>query len=73
MANYALRVLEAREKVIALEPRISGEDRLHAVPRGEHGKHVFDSQAPAADDRLATENLRVTGDSIEQVRVRHRT
>lgn len=71
MTDDALSVLQARENVIALELRITGEDRVEAVARGKHGEDVLDGQPPSAADRLAAENLRVKCDAIEKSGISH--
>src|SRR5689334_23348730 len=72
VGDQAPRVLEARLYVLALEPGIPREHRLHGVPRSEHPEDVLHGETASADDRLAAEDLRVACDPVEEGRLRHR-
>src|SRR6266568_4829780 len=65
-------VLQARLDVITLEPRVTGQDRVHGVTDGEHPEDVLHREAAPADDGLAPEDLGVVRDSLEQASLGHR-
>ena len=52
----AVGVDETRLYVLRLEPGVALEDRLRAIPRGEHPENMFDGKSTAADSRFPAED-----------------
>ena len=50
MSHESTRVLETREHVFTLEPRVPLEDRVDRVPHREHPEDMVHGEAPTADD-----------------------
>src|SRR5439155_12685817 len=65
VADDAPRINEAGADIVQFEPRVTLQDRLRRVTRGEHPEHVFDSESMLPDDRLAAEDGRVRCDARE--------
>lgn len=65
VADQAMGVDQAGLNVFSFEPGVPFEDGLEGVARGEHAEDVLDREAPAPDDRLATVDSRIDGDSPE--------
>jgi hypothetical protein len=61
-----MSVCEAGLDVFWFEPGVPFEYGFRRITGGEHPKHVFDGQPPAADDRLPGENRRVYRNSFEK-------
>src|SRR6266851_468949 len=71
VADDAPRVCEAGEDILPLQPRIGAKQIFGAVARCQHSENVLDGETAAADDRFASEDLRVDGDALEKVRFIH--
>jgi len=61
---------EARAHALGLEPRVSREQILSGVARGENPEDVLHGEAVPANDRFSAEDLRIDRDPAEQIRSR---
>src|SRR5207247_995782 len=66
VANDTPRVCEACADVFRLEPRIPFEDCVRSIAGCQHPQHVLDGKTTAANDRLATEDLGIDRDALEE-------
>jgi len=57
----------AGKHVFALEPRIGTQQIIDRVTRRQHAEYVLDGQAPASDNRLTAEDLRIDRDALEKL------
>src|SRR5437588_7660604 len=67
VTDDAARIGKAGKHVFALEPRIGTQQIIDRVTRRQHAEYVLDGQAPASDNRLAAEDLRIDRDSLEKI------
>ena len=67
MADDAARVGKAGKHVLPLKPRVGANQIVHGIARRQHAEYVLDGQAPASDDRLSAEDLRVDRNALEKV------
>jgi hypothetical protein len=57
--------------ILGFQPWVSLKDGFRGVAGGKHVKNVFHGQTPAPDDRLACEDFRIAGDSLEKLVLVH--
>jgi len=59
VTDDAARIGKAGKHVLALEPRIGTQQIIDRATRRQHAEYVLDGQAPASDNRLTAEDLRI--------------
>jgi hypothetical protein len=71
IAGQTRRIDEAGLDVFRLKPWIAYENSGWIISSRKHVEHMFDGQSMTSDDGLSTEDLRITGDSVNKLLVFH--
>ena len=62
----SIGVNQTSSHIIFFEPGVSFQNCFDRIAGRDHSQNVLDRQPPSTDDRLASENARVHGDSLEK-------
>ena len=65
VGDPSVSVKQARLNVGALKHGVAVEDLFDRAAGGQHSKDVLHGDAPAADDGLASQNVRAGGDPAQ--------
>lgn len=71
MAEKSASEHQAGLDVLPLEPGVAFEESLDRIARREHAENVLHGEATPANDRLATEDFGIDGDSLQKSSLVH--